>query len=252
MLGPGGGMARDYKSFSSVAKPRFLGVAQELGFEQVTGTRYIRKKRGWYDTFSLQASSYGNDFFFINYGIAVPQLWEPFATAIDTRRMGADLSRRLYNNERQGFPNGTKKEIEESAHVALQKLKEQASPWFDQFVTLVDVFDAIYAEYPPSVGEIGKFGYLSSLSIARYGLFLYQICRYIDALVWLREAERLYAAPKWITRHGEVTFKIEKYAREYTPEEEKLQQLNIIREVISAIFEKRASRNYEGLNRSIS
>ena len=66
-------MDRDYKSFSSVAKSRFRDMAKELGYEQITGITYTKEREGWYETFNLQASSYGNPYFYINYGVILPE-----------------------------------------------------------------------------------------------------------------------------------------------------------------------------------
>ena len=46
---------KDYKSFSSVAKSRFRYMANELGYEQITGITYVKERDGWYETFNLQS-----------------------------------------------------------------------------------------------------------------------------------------------------------------------------------------------------
>ena len=63
---------RDYSSFSSTAKSRFRHVAKAVGFEQITGILYAKKKDGWHEIFALQASQYGSETFYVNFGICVP------------------------------------------------------------------------------------------------------------------------------------------------------------------------------------
>ena len=115
---------KDYKSFSSAAKSRFRTMAKELGYEQITGIVYVKEREGWYETFNLQLSS-GNPFFYINYGVILPNT---FPMRIEQLRdSGWNLGGRLGN----GFASGNKKQIEESAILALELYKEQVVPWFE-------------------------------------------------------------------------------------------------------------------------
>ncbi len=123
-------MAKDYKSFSQIAKTRFRGMAKELGYEQITGICYFKQRDGWYEGFFLQASQWGNDSFYINYGISVPNLWNPFETNVDLKNAALCLSMRLDNDGSDSFSNASKEKVAESAVIALQKYKEQALPWF--------------------------------------------------------------------------------------------------------------------------
>ena len=226
---------RDYKSFSTAAKPRFRPVGEKLGFSQVSGIFYIKQRDGWFEGFNLQASGSGAGFY-INYGVAVPQLWAPFQESHDPNEFGLYLSKRLYNKTgAQGFQHGTKREIEESADVALACLTEQAVPWFAQFRSLTDIFDEHYTGKEPKTVDIGRFDFTSVLRLASYGLFLYQIGRLDEALVWLRECERMYSAPKWWNRPGGLQFVKGKYARKYELEDSETKQLGVVRSVIEAI-----------------
>ena len=127
---------RDYKSFSSVAKSRFRPMASELGYEQITGIFYVKPRSGWYETFSLQHSSYGNPFFYLNYGVILPDDFP--ATRDASMAAGMHVLRRLKFEERGAFPCGTKAEIERSAEYALRAYKDLACPWFDK-LTLEEV-----------------------------------------------------------------------------------------------------------------
>ena len=121
-------MAKDYKSFSSVAKSRFRHMAKELRYEQITGIVYAKKRDGWYETFNLQASSYGNPFFYINYGVILEDKF-PLSRE-QLRDSGWLLGDRLEHDD-GAFPCGTKKEIEESALLALHAFKKDVEPWFN-------------------------------------------------------------------------------------------------------------------------
>jgi len=121
-------MEKDYRSFSSAAKSRFRAMAEELGYEQITGITYVKERDGWYETFNLQASSYGNPFFYINYGVIVPSAFP--ATREELRDSGWYLGGRLRHPEEGVFPCGTKSEIEASAAYALELYKKEISPWF--------------------------------------------------------------------------------------------------------------------------
>ena len=122
-------MERDYKSFSSVAKSRFRKMAEELGYEQITPITYTKERDGWYETFNLQSSSYGNPFFYINYGVIVPSKFP--ATREKLKSSGWRLGRRLRYKGKGAFPSGTRAEIESSAEYALEKYKKEVVPWFE-------------------------------------------------------------------------------------------------------------------------
>lgn len=122
-------MERDYKSFASAAKSRFRKMAEELGYEQITGITYTKQRDGWYETFNLQSSSYGNPFFYINYGVIVPKEFP--ASREELRDSGWRLGQRLSYKGEGAFPCGTKSEIESSAEYALEKYKKEVVPWLE-------------------------------------------------------------------------------------------------------------------------
>ncbi len=120
---------KDYKSFSSAAKSRFRAMAKELGYEQITGIVYVKEREGWYETFNLQSSQYGNPFFYFNYGVILPKKFP--MTREELRDSGWNLGGRLCPSERNSFLAGNKKQIEESAILALELYKKQVVPWFE-------------------------------------------------------------------------------------------------------------------------
>ena len=120
---------KDYKSFSSAAKSRFRTMAKELGYEQITGITYVKKREGWYETFNLQSSQYGNPFFYFNYGVILPETFP--ATREILRDSGWNLGGRLSSMDGNTFSSGNKKQIEESAVHALEAYKEKLVPWFE-------------------------------------------------------------------------------------------------------------------------
>jgi hypothetical protein len=120
---------KDYKSFSSIAKSRFKIMAKELGYEQITGIVYVKKREGWYETFNLQSSQYGNPFFYFNYGVILPEKF-PLSRE-ELRDSSWSLGGRLCPKHRNSFPAGNKKQIEESVALALELYKEKVVPWFE-------------------------------------------------------------------------------------------------------------------------
>lgn len=120
---------KDYKSFSSAAKSRFRAMAKELGYEQITGITYVKEREGWYETFNLQSSQYGNPFFYFNYGVILSEKFP--MTREELKSAGWNLGGRLCPDDSNSFPAGNKKQIEESAILALELYKEQVVPWFE-------------------------------------------------------------------------------------------------------------------------
>ena len=121
-------MEQDYKSFSSAAKSRFKKMAIELGYDQITGITYTKPREGWYETLNLQSSSYGNPFFYINYGVILPDSFP--ASREELRDSGWHLGQRLSYKDEGAFPSGTKTEIQTSANYALEAYRKKAVPWF--------------------------------------------------------------------------------------------------------------------------
>ena len=119
---------RDYSSFSSAAKSRFRKMAGQLGYEQISGVIYVKERDGWYELFYLQASSYGNPFFYFNYGVICPDQFP--LTKEQLKSPGWIMGRRL-DHPKGAFPCRTKAEIEESAAFAYEAYRKHAVPWFD-------------------------------------------------------------------------------------------------------------------------
>jgi len=104
-------------------------MAKELGYEQITGITYTKERDGWYETYNLQFSQYGNPFFYFNYGVILPEKFP--MTREELRDSGWILGNRLCPENSNSFPAGNKKQIEESAALALELYKEKAVPWFE-------------------------------------------------------------------------------------------------------------------------
>jgi len=121
-------VAKDYKSFSSAAKPRFRAMANDLGYKQITGIVYVKERDGWYETFNLQLSQ-GNSFFYLNYGVIVPSIFP--ASREELRDSGWNLGNRLSPEGSGAFSAGNKKQMEESAAQALELYKKEVVPWFE-------------------------------------------------------------------------------------------------------------------------
>jgi len=228
-------MTKDYSSFSSIAKPRFRGMTKELGYTQITGTIYIKQNEDWFEGFELQTSSWGNDFFYINYGIGVPNLWKPFEMEVDWKCEGYWLSRRLKNDYDQGFPNATKDQVQESANLALRLFQEQALPWLASVKGIYDIAERYFDSTNLKKDMLGKHNYFDGLSAANYGLFQFKAGNFETALDWLKEAERLYSLPLFTTREGRWAHKREKYSRIVKPEDYEVEQLEIIKNIIAYI-----------------
>ena len=228
-------MAKDYKSFSSAAKSRFRRMAEELGYEQLTGIAYVKSRGDWYEGFGLQASSYGNDFFYINYGVMVPNLWPPFKGAVDLKCAGYILSARLHDDYAQGFSNATKDEIVKSADVALERYKEQAIPWLSEISDMHDIAEKYFERTHLKKDNLGTHEYGLQLHAANYALLLRLAGRVEDSLKWLAEAERLMALPVYFTRDGRVVHVREKYARICKPEKYEIERHDNIKTLIGQL-----------------
>jgi len=78
----------------------------------------------------LQASSWGNPFFYFDYGVVVPD--EVPASREILMGIGWIKYRRLKFEDLGAFPCGTKAEIDQSAQYALDAYKKVALPWLEQ------------------------------------------------------------------------------------------------------------------------
>ncbi len=226
----------DYSSFSAVAKRCFRDMARELGYEQHSGIAYSRLAGGWHEVFGLQASS-GVEFFYVNVGIAVPDLC-PVATPEKITDCGMLLGFRLRDvDDTGGFDRATKREVEDSAARVLTQHRAIARPWLDALGS----WDAIAAEYlrvnPIEESRIGSHGtaYGEAFRSATYGYLLLKAGRTADAARWLREAERLFALPEYITRDGRIVHEKEPHARLQKPSPGDATQLAEVREVLAML-----------------
>ena len=120
--------SRDYSSFSAAAKVRFRGMADRLNYEQITGVVYVRARDGWYELLSLQASSWANPFFYINYGVIYPG---HFPLSRDELKGHSWQMEQRLHHPGGAFPCASKAEIAESAAHAEEEFKRTAAPWFE-------------------------------------------------------------------------------------------------------------------------
>ncbi|MBU2873844.1 DUF4304 domain-containing protein [Marinobacter salexigens] len=223
---------RDYSSFSSAAKSRFRPMAKSLGYEQTTATVYMKDRGDWYETFNLQASSYGNPFFYINYGVCVPDQWP--SEKQELKNAGWILGSRLSYDGSGAFPCKTKAEIEESAEYALGEYNREAVPWFKN-LNLKEICDLYFETTNLDKDRLGRHEWGLQLSAANYGFLLLKAGKKTDAMAWLREAERLMALPVFITREGNVVHEREKYSRIEKPERDELERLEIVQRTIKEL-----------------
>jgi hypothetical protein len=88
----------------------------------------VKERDGWYETFNLQASSYGNPFFYFNYGVILPDKFPASREVL--RDSGWYLGDRLRYKGHGAFPCATKAEIESSAEYSLKLYRRLIIPWF--------------------------------------------------------------------------------------------------------------------------
>lgn len=228
---------RDYSRFSTAAQSRFKSIADALGYEQLSGVFYAKRQEGWYETFQLQASSHGSDYFYVNYGIAVPDLC-PVTEPEDLTETGLLLWERLRDSDgKGGFSSATKDAITDSAQRVLQQYRALALPWFDQRSS----WDAIAAEYyrtnPIEEDEIGSHcvDYGADFRSAIYAYLLLKAGRLADAKRWLVEAQRLMRLPVYLTRDGRTVHTMEKFARLQRPEPYEVERLREVDATLDAL-----------------
>ncbi len=227
-------MPTDYKSFSDIAKSRFRSVARELGYEQISGTHYVQKCSHWFNVFGLQKAS-GNDFFYVNYGITIPNLWKLDGTLFESDDEGLVIAERLSNDDDGAFDCASKAEVEESASKVLQEYKKQAVPLLASLQDLESIAERYYASTNISREKLGEHDYFSQLGVANYGFLLYRAGHVPDALKWLKEAERLMELPVYYLKEGGISHIKEKHARLAKKEVYEVEQLAEIKSAILAI-----------------
>lgn len=228
-------MARDYSNFVTLAKRCFLPVAEELGYEQISGIEYFKKAGDWYESFNLQIAGHGNDFFYVNFGIVVPNLY-PLGEELPIRECGMLLGSRLRDVDNTGgFGRENKAAVIDSAARVLIQYQTQARQWFDGLTS----WEAITAEYlrvnPIEESKLGlhttAFG--EDLRSATYGYLLLKAGLHTASIRWLREAERLLSLPVYCTRDGRFVHEKEKFARLQKPEPGYIEQLQHVRSTLA-------------------
>jgi hypothetical protein len=228
---------RDYSSFASAAKSRFRHVAEAVRFEQISGVFYARQKDGWHEVFALQASQYGSETFYVNYGISVPQLC-PTEEVKDIRGCGLLISERLRNvDDTGGFDARSKAEMEESAQRVLVQLQKVAAPWFAQLSSWTQIAAEYYERNPIEEEKLGAHSivYGADFRSATYGYLLLKAGRVADAKRWLLEAKRLMSLPVYYTRDGHTVHEKEKFARLQKPEPHEIEWLQNVNDTLDLI-----------------
>lgn len=227
-------MTKDYKSFSGIAKVRFRNIATELGYKQLSGTVYTQYCGGWSNSFNLQKSS-GNDFFYVNFGISIPNLWTLNSKFDENDLGGLILSQRLHNSGRGGFDCSTKHDIEDSAIRVLKEYRAKALPWFESIQSTELIAKEFYEINNISWEDLGGHTYYSQRSVASYGFLLHRAGKIEEALLWLNEAKRLMTMPVYYLQDGSIAHEKEKNSRLANKENYEIEQLNMVELAINEI-----------------
>ncbi|MDX5333368.1 MAG: DUF4304 domain-containing protein [Gammaproteobacteria bacterium] len=224
---------RDYISFSSAAKSRFRCLSKELGYEQITGTLYAKDCGEWYELIGLQASSYGNPFFYVNYGIGIAQLW-PNEEPKPVKELGLIIADRLRYNEKGAFPSGSKQEIEDSAQSVIIEYRKQALPRLEKLSSWGAIAQAYFETTSLDHARLGvhSYEYGEDGRAAVYGRMLMKAGDIDNALLWFREAERIKSLPKYLTRDGRIVHEEEANSRLREPSDSELDFLSELRKMI--------------------
>ena len=234
---------RDYSSFSSAAKSRFRFMAAALGYEQLSGILYARRTEGgWYEVFSLQASQYGSETFYINYGLVVPDLCPTAPRQL--AECGFLFANRLRDVDNTGAFNGDSKQaIADSAARALAQYRALARPWYDSLASWQAIADEYLRINPIEEAKLGQHSvvYGADFRSATYGFLLLKAGRPGDACRWLRESERLLALPVYHTRGGGTVHQPEKGARLQKPDPASVKLLGHVRATLASIEQRTVS-----------
>jgi hypothetical protein len=230
-------MARDYSSFTTLAKRCFRPVADELSYEQISGVVYVKRSGDWFESFNLQVAGHGNDFFYVNYGILAPDLY-PSGQRVALQDCGMILSSRLRDSDDTGgFGRLSKADVQESASRVLDQYRAQARPWFDALSSWPAIAEEYLRISPIDENKIGRhtitFG--ADLRSATYGYLLLKANQIDAAARWLREAERLMRLPVYYTRDGRTVHEKEKFARLQKPDPEYLETLRAVQRTLTSL-----------------
>lgn len=170
-------------------------MANLFDFNQVNGFDYLRHKYGWVDSFNIQSKGSKADHFYINYGVAVPELWSSLDSSISPLK-GYFVSNRLNSDDACRFSSTSKSDIELSAKLAERKFAELAEPWFSKFEGLLDIAHAYFQKLHLNEESIGQhpndYGY-GEQSI-NYGLLLFRGGNEPDGARWLKEGRRILSS----------------------------------------------------------
>lgn len=133
---------RDYGTFSKTAPRLLKPMVEQLGYQQLDGVVFGRRRDGWIETFFLQQSVHGTGDFVVPVGLSVPNmddLWQKEATS---KSFGLIISKRLGSHGLDGgyelYPATNKIELVASLEQVASDLKSM-NPWFATFDSMVDV-----------------------------------------------------------------------------------------------------------------
>jgi hypothetical protein len=192
---------------------------------------YSKNCDGWHEVFHLQAALHGNPFFYVNYGIAVPDLC-PVSAPRDLRETGLLLWDRLQDVDNTGaFGSESKKAIEDSSGRVFLQYKNVALPWFAERSSWDSIASDYYATNPIDEAKLGQHSVVfgADFRAATYGYLLLKAGHKMDARRWLMEAERLMSLPVFYTRDGRTVHEKEKFARIKRPEPHELEWLREVK-----------------------
>lgn len=221
---------RDYGSFAKASRALLGPLVRPLGYEDIGGGFFARRKAGWLEGFALQQTQYGDGSFCINMGLHVPALqarWLAPESDPEGMIIWCRLSERGADEGDQWLPASDKAELLQSLALVATWLP-RVEPWFAQFGSMADVA-RVYRNRTNLV-DAGENPWHLQLAAANYGFLLAEAGDHVAARVWLTEAERLmslpvYHAPGW---PGTLHVKV-KGARLQKPTADELRQLEAVR-----------------------
>ena len=207
-----------------------------LGYEQLSPILYSKAQQGWFDTFNLQKSQ-GSDFFYVNYGVTIPNLC-PVGEDFSIHSCGNLIGARLRTaNGSSGFPCGTKHEVEISAAEVLSQYQQEALPWLESmrsWSSIAAEYLRVNRIYESKIGTHSS-GYGEGYRSATYAYLLLKGDQDRDAVRWLKEAERILSLVNYITQDGRIVHEKEKYARLQKPDNHDLETLDNVRKTLRKI-----------------
>jgi hypothetical protein len=187
-----------------------------------------RRREKWIEGFNLQQSYGGDGDFSVNIGINVPGLsrWWQHAEQDETGGfvIWSRLSEEGADRGDLWLPAATKQELTESlAKVAA--LLPKVDSWFSRFGSLVHIAEDFHNR--SNLDELGKNDWKQQLSAANHGFLLAEAGQTREAVLWLREAERLMALPVYYAKDGTLLHEKQPGARLSKPSAEDIRQLEL-------------------------